>query len=63
MDLGCPCWWDMTLGNICACCEPGGTQCGYPMHNECQEIKKYGGCTGKSWALPLTHAAYTVCAS
>jgi len=46
---GCPCWWDMTLGNICACCKNYkggiGQPCGYPKHNYCQR-KRNIGCPG-----------------
>lgn len=42
----CPCWWDMEGKLIdpktnepyqCACCKPGGRQCGYPMHKWCTD--------------------------
>ena len=47
---GCPCWWDLTQGNICACCKDDknggkGQPCGYPMHNYCQR-KRSIGCPG-----------------
>jgi len=50
---GCPCWWDLTLGNICACCKKKGWRqgvpCGYPLHNFCQpktKNSKTWGCKG-----------------
>ena len=44
---GCPCWWDLSLGNICACCKGENAQpCGYPKHNYCQR-KRSIGCPGK----------------
>ena len=47
---GCPCWWDLTLGDICACCKDFrgklGQPCGYPLHNYCQKKSSYG-CPGK----------------
>jgi len=43
---GCPCWWDLSLGNICACCKGENAQpCGYPKHNYCQR-KRSIGCPG-----------------
>ena len=33
---GCPCWWDLTKGDVCACCKNKGIQCGYPKHRFCQ---------------------------
>ena len=33
---GCPCWWDLTKGDDCACCQNKGIQCGYPQHRFCQ---------------------------
>ena len=45
---GCKCWWDLEGVLIdpdtnqpysCACCYPGGKQCGYPMHNWCTSAK------------------------
>jgi len=46
---GCPCWWDLTLGDICACCKDFrgklGQPCGYPLHNYCQKKSSYG-CPG-----------------
>jgi len=46
---GCPCWWDLTKKDECACCKKYGTQCGYPKHNTCHP-KKYQnvGCRGIS---------------
>ena len=50
---GCPCWWDLTLGTVCACCKNfrrlQGQPCGYPLHNYCQQ-KRNAGCPG----IPLT---------
>ena len=49
---GCPCWWDLTLGNECACCKKKGWRqgvpCGYPLHNFCQAKakSKTWGCKG-----------------
>ena len=49
---GCPCWWDLTLGNKCACCKNKGqsigSPCGYPLHNFCQDnaLSKNRGCPG-----------------
>ena len=52
---GCPCWWDLTLGNECACCKKKGWRqgvpCGYPLHNFCQpktKNSKTWGCRGTS---------------
>jgi hypothetical protein len=46
---GCPCWWDLTLGTVCACCKNfrrlQGQPCGYPLHNYCQR-KRNAGCPG-----------------
>jgi len=43
---GCPCWWDLSLGDICACCKGENAQpCGYPKHNYCQR-KRSIGCPG-----------------
>ena len=56
---GCPCWWDMTLGNICACCKNYkggiGQPCGYPKHNYCQR-KRNIGCPGmqNNYAMNLS---------
>ena len=49
---GCACWWDVT-GNVvkpndCACCEPKGIQCGYPVHHSCQSERISYGCKGKA---------------
>ena len=50
---GCKCWWDLEGVLIdpdtnkpysCACCYPGGKQCGYPMHNWCTSAKSKTGC-------------------
>jgi len=46
---GCPCWWNLELGNVCACCKQRGQPCGYPLHNFCQQNKRWGikkGCPG-----------------
>ena len=51
---GCPCWWDLTLGTVCACCKNfrrlQGQPCGYPLHNYCQQ-KRNAGCPG----IPLIY--------
>ena len=51
---GCPCWWDLTLGTVCACCKNfrrlQGQPCGYPLHNYCQQ-KRNAGCPG----IPLVY--------
>lgn len=41
------CWWDLSR-NDCATCKNGGNQCGWPMHNWCQNPKIKGGCNGIS---------------
>merc|ERR1712013_758405 len=47
---GCPCWWDITQKEGCACCKPGKDiqQCGYPMQEYCykKNKKKPMGCPG-----------------
>lgn len=54
----CPCWWDMEgklidpktdKPFVCACCNPGGRQCGYPMHKWCTDDRGgiAVGCEGK----------------
>jgi len=43
---GCPCWWDLTNLDGCACCKEVNNkkviQCGYPAHMYCYEDKKKG---------------------
>lgn len=40
----CQCWWDLTRMD-CACCKPGGMQCGFPMHEFCWKETTIG-CPG-----------------
>merc|ERR1739838_849070 len=44
-----PCWFDLSLGNVCAKCKTGGAQCGSPMGKWCQSKKNLAkglGCNG-----------------
>jgi hypothetical protein len=54
-DSECPCWWDLEGVLIdpatdepfkCTCCQPGGRQCGYPLHRWCTDDLFDGGCEG-----------------
>ena len=54
---GCVCWFDLEgkllAPNSCACCRPGGRQCGYPRQNICTKITKDDdrtGCSGKPYS-------------
>jgi len=40
----CQCWWDLTRMD-CACCKPGGMQCGFPKHEFCWKQTDIG-CPG-----------------
>lgn len=48
----CQCWWDLTRMD-CACCKPGGMQCGFPMHDKCWKKTDIGcpGITQNKWTL------------
>ena len=49
-STGCPCWFDLSRAEECACCHNKGIQCGYPQHQYCQRDAKRGqyrkGCRG-----------------
>ena len=35
-STGCSCWFDLSRGLNCACCQNKGIQCGFPLHKYCQ---------------------------
>ena len=52
-NTGCACWFDLegdlVPQNSCACCKPGGMQCGYPVHEYCHKLRgsdRRTGCKG-----------------
>jgi len=57
-----PCWFDLSLGNVCAKCAPGGAQCGSPMQKWCQSKKNLAkglGCQGiPSYKYTLSTTGY-----
>lgn len=60
---GCACWFDLEGAVVepdsCACCKPGGRQCGYPSHHFCHRIDKKDrrrGCQGSYFFIfPSKH--------
>ena len=50
LPTGCVCWFDLEgkllAPNSCACCRPGGRQCGYPKQDLCTKITKDDDRTG-----------------
>merc|ERR1719285_1022986 len=42
---GTKCWWDLRRDD-CATCQPGGKQCGYPLHDKCFQDIPNKGCPG-----------------
>jgi len=53
---GCPCWWDLTKTDECACCKGKPEkvmQCGYPMHMYCHK-KSDQGCPDKKFDYKTT---------
>lgn len=63
---GCVCWFDLEgkllAPNSCACCKPGGRQCGYPRQNLCTKITSDDdrtGCNGiTDWRYTLSEIGH-----